>query len=144
MLSTELEGLLNAHAFLQVERPPALWAPEVDLEPFVRLLGEMIAAALVRNGQELAEVTLNVANVTVEADAAGGIPEGDFVAVTIRSRGDWSPETSWHPRDEPRPTLVSPDLQSAAVAAGAAYGYTRSSGDGEGSVTVFFRRAAAD
>jgi hypothetical protein len=41
MLATELEGLLNAHAFMRVERPPELWAPQGELEPFVRLLGEM-------------------------------------------------------------------------------------------------------
>jgi hypothetical protein len=143
MLATELEGLLNADAYVQVERPAALWAPEADLEPFVRLLGE-IAAALVRNGQQLAKVALNVANDSVEPEAAGRIPESDFVVVTIRGRGDWSPETSWHPRDEPGPILVNPDLHCAAVAAGAAYGYPRSSGDGEGSVTVFFRRVRPD
>ena len=48
----------------------------------------MIAAGLVRNGQELGEITLNVSNVTVEAAAAGPMPAGDFVAVTIRSGGD--------------------------------------------------------
>lgn len=141
MLSTELEALLNAHAFLKVERPPELWAPDADLEPFIRLLGEMIAAALVRNGQKLEEITLNVSNVTVEPPAAGRIPEGDFVAITIRRQGDWSTETSWEPDDKAGGPLVSADLRSAAFAAGASYGYTRAPGEGEGSVTVFFRRA---
>lgn len=141
MLAAELEGLLNAHPFLQVERPPTLWAPAADLEPFIRLLGEMIAAALVRNGHELAEITLNVSNVTVEPSAAGSVPEGDFVAITIGSQGDWSPETSWHPGDESGAALVSADLRSAATAAGASYGYTRALHDREGSVTVFFRRS---
>jgi hypothetical protein len=31
MLASELEGILNAHAFLRVERPPLLWEPDVDL-----------------------------------------------------------------------------------------------------------------
>jgi hypothetical protein len=141
MLAKELEGLLNAHAFLRVERPPELWAPQAELEPFIRLLGEMIAAALVRNGQKLEEVTLNVSNVTVEPEAAGQIPEGDFVGLTVRSAGDWSPEEAWHPAEDPEEaSLVSGDLLSAAVAAGGSYGYTRVSGDDEGSVTVFFRR----
>jgi hypothetical protein len=42
MLAGELEGLLKAHAFLWVERPPELWAPRAELEPLIRLLGEMI------------------------------------------------------------------------------------------------------
>jgi hypothetical protein len=144
MLETQLEGLLNAHAFLRVERPPELWAPQAELEPFIRLLGEMIAAALARNGQKLEEVTLNVSNVTVEPEAAGHVPEGHFVAITVRSRGDWSPEEAWHPAENPEEaSLVSGDLLSAAVAAGASYAYTRVSGDDEGSVTIFFRRLAA-
>jgi hypothetical protein len=142
LLATELEGLLNAHAFLRVERPPELWAPQAELEPFIRLLGEMIAAALARNGQKLEEVTLNVSNVRVEPKAAGPIPEGDFVALTVRSEGDWSPEGTWHPGEDPEEaSLVSGDLLSAAVVAGCSYGYTRVLGAEEGSVTVFFRRA---
>src|SRR6266545_960308 len=68
MLASELEGILNAHAFLRVERPPVLWETDVDLEAFIRALGEMIAAGLVRNGQELSEITLNVSNVTAAPD----------------------------------------------------------------------------
>jgi hypothetical protein len=49
-------GLLNAHAFLQVERPPTLWENACSLDAFVPLLGELIAAALVRNGGRLSEV----------------------------------------------------------------------------------------
>jgi hypothetical protein len=87
-------------------------------------------------------VTLNVSNVTVEPQAAGWVPEGDFVAITVRSGGDWSPEGAWHPAEDPEEApLASGDLRSAAVAAGASYGYTRVSADDEGSVTVFFRRA---
>jgi hypothetical protein len=143
MLANEFQALLNAHPYLRVERPSTVWTPEAELEPFIRLLGEMIAAGLARNGQQLAEITLNVSNVTVEPRAAGPIPEGDFVAITIRSTGDWSPETSWQPHAEPAPQLVSRDLESAARVAGVAYGYTRALPDDEGSVTVFLRRAHA-
>jgi hypothetical protein len=80
---------------------PSSGTPEADVEPFVRLLGEMISATLARNGQELAEVTLNVSNVTVAPGAAGPVPDGDFVAITIHSAGDWTPETSWRPDAEP-------------------------------------------
>lgn len=132
MISSELEGVLNAHAFLRVERPPELWAPATELEPFLRLLGELISAALVRNGNELGEVTLNVSNVVVEEDAAGLLPVGEHLAVSVSSAGDW-PETTW-------PQLVSDEIAEAAATAGAVAGYSRSL-DGEGSVVVLFRRS---
>jgi len=137
--ASELEGLLNAHAFLRVERPPELWAPNADLEPFVRLLGEMISAALVRNGGLLGEVTLNVANVTVEPES-GAVPPGDFVCVTIKSAGDWSPESTWQRDTGGGPALVGADLEAAARTAGAVYGYARVLDGGQGSVTLFFGR----
>ena len=137
MTPAELDGLLVAHTFLRIERPPQLWAPSSELEPFVRLLGELIAAGLVRNGGDLGELTLNVSNVTVEPEAADPIPPGDFVAVSIRGAGDWAPEVTW-PRDG---GFVSPDLPAAAVAAGTAYGYTRVLADGGGSVTVLVPRS---
>jgi hypothetical protein len=137
MLEGELAAILNAHSFLRVERPPTMWDPATELEPFVRLLGEMLSAGLVRNGGVLEELTLNVANVQVELDA-GEIPPGEYVAITIRGRGDWSPETTWPGGGR---LLVGRDLSAAASAAGAAYGYTRVLGDGEGSVTVFHARA---
>jgi hypothetical protein len=136
LTAAELEALLAAHAFLHVERPPELWQPASGLEAFIRLLGELIAAGLVRNGQDLGGLTLNVANVTVPAEAADPIPAGDFVAVTIRGAGDWSPEASW-PRGD---GFVSADLPGAAAAAGAAYGYSRVLADGGGSVTVLVPR----
>jgi hypothetical protein len=141
VLVSELEGLLRAHSFLQVERPPELWEPDAELESFVRLLGEMIAAALVRNEQELGEVTLNVSNVVVDESAADPMPAGEFVAVTIRSAGDWRPETTWHPGGEHDGSLVSGDLESALSAASASWAYTRDL-YGEGSVTVLFARVA--
>jgi hypothetical protein len=141
MRPTRLGPILDAHPYVQVERPPLLWDADVDDEAFIRLLGEMISAGLVRNGGVLEDVTLNVSNVTVDPDVADSIPHGDHVAVTIRARGDWSPEVTWrpaHPGDDP---LVGVDLQKAAAAAGATYGYSRVLGGGEGSVTVFFPRA---
>jgi hypothetical protein len=139
MTASELEGLLRAHSFLKVERPPELWEPDAELEPFIRLLGEMIAAGLVRNGQELGEITLNVSNVTVEASAAGPMPMGEFVAVTIRSSGDWSPEATWDPAAPHDGSLVSSNLEAALTAASAAWAYARDLG-GEGSVTVLYTR----
>jgi hypothetical protein len=130
----QLDALLRAHGFLRVERPPLLWEVAAEDVPLVRLLGEMIAAALAR-GTELADVILNVANVTVMP--GGDHPErpplaGDYVAFTIvAGAGAFLPERAW-PGSEP---LVSPDLDAAARAAGARYGYTR-----ERSVTVFLPR----
>ena len=141
MRAAELQAILNAHPYLRVERPPLLWGLSTEAEAFVRCLGEMIAAGLARNGVRLAEVTLNVSNVTVEPHAAGPMPAGDFVAVTIRGQGDWTPEATWDPRPAGRPPLVNPDLSAAAAKAGAAYGYTRALTDGDGSVTVLFERA---
>ena len=141
MRASELDGILNAHAFLRVERPPELWTTTVELEPFIRLLGELIAAALVRNGHKLAEITLNVSNVVVEPAAAGPAPEGDYVAITIRSPGDWGPEASWAPGEET--TMVSADVTAALTSAGASHAYTRVLADGEGSITAFFATGSA-
>ena len=140
MRASELDGILNAHAFLRVERPPKLRSTTVELEPFVRLLGEVIVAALARNGQKLEEITLNVSNVVVDAEAAGPSPEGEYVAVTIRSRGDWSPETAWTPGAET--TLISADLTAALASARASYAYTRRLAGAAGSITVFFEAVA--
>jgi hypothetical protein len=48
----DLEALLRAHPFMKVERPPQLWSPDTEDEPFLRMLGEMIALGLGR-GNEL-------------------------------------------------------------------------------------------
>jgi hypothetical protein len=143
MLASELEGILNSHAFLRVERPPMLWETDVDLEAFIRALGEMIAAGLVRNGQELSEITLNVSNVTVEPKAAGPMPAGDFVAVTIRSDGDWSPEATWDPAARHDGSLVGHDLETALTTASAAWACTRELGADVGSVTALYPRRTA-
>ena len=140
MEPAELAAILTAHAFLAVERPPELWSPDTDAELFLPMLGNMISAGLVRNGGELDAVTLNVSNVSVPAEDEPSIPPGEYVAVTIRGAGDWSPETSW-PAGPHR--LIGADLESAAAAAGAEYGYTRVLGPDEGSVTVLLPRAPA-
>jgi hypothetical protein len=98
---------------------------------------------LVRNGQELSEIMLNVSNVTVESDAAGPMPAGDFVAVTIRSGGDWSPETTWDPAARHDGSLVGRDLEAALTTASAAWAYTRELGADAGSVTVLYPRRTA-
>jgi hypothetical protein len=141
MRPVRLDPILNAHPYLRVERPPVLWNAEADDEAFLRLLGEMISAGLVRNGGELEGITLNVSNLTVEPDVGDSVPHGDHVSVTIRSRGDWSPEVTWRPDSAHATPLVNHDLQAAAAAVGAVFGYTRVLGEGEGSVTVFLPRA---
>ena len=141
--SLDLEPIVVAHSYLMVERPPTLWAVDADDERLIRLLGEMIAAGLVRNGGDLPSTVLNVSNVTVTAEAADPMAPGDFVAITIRGRGDWSPEVARRPMSNGDPPLANADLEAAAVAAGAAYCYTRVLGPDEGSVTAFFVRSCS-
>ena len=70
----DLDGPLRAQTAVKVERPPALWQADTEAEPFLALLGELIASGLGR-GNELADLTLNVANVVVEPDdEVGSIP----------------------------------------------------------------------
>jgi hypothetical protein len=136
----DLGPLLNAHAFLRVERPVLLWMADVDDELLIRTFGEMIAAALAR-GTELGDVVLNASNVTVERDSdpeSRGPAPGDYVALTISGAGDWSPEVAGTPTDQST-VLVNPDLHAAARAAAIPWAYTRSVPDG-GSVTIFLWR----
>jgi hypothetical protein len=121
--------------------PPEPWNLEADDEPFFRSLGELIATGLSR-GNELTDLTLSAANVTVDASAGGELPVGDLVAVTIRGRGDWSPERTWRPGrgDDPTP-FVSSDLEQALAASGAVHAYARQTAPDEGSITVFFERS---
>ena len=133
----DLEALLRAHAFMRVERPPRMWSPDVEDEPFLLMLGEMIALGLGR-GNELAELTLNVSNVVVEPDEEGGsIPEGDFVAITVRGTGDWDDHT-WRAGQGPTTGMLC-NVGPSADTAGAVYAYTRDLGS-EGSVTVLLPR----
>jgi hypothetical protein len=142
MRSADLEAVLAAHAYLRVERPPQLWDTDVELEAFLRLLGEMIAAGLVRNGGVLSEIALNVSNVTVEPEAGAAVPPGDFLALTVRSAGRWGPEATWQPGVTEVAPFVSADLEAAARHARAAYGYSRSLVDDQSSLTIFLRRTA--
>jgi hypothetical protein len=137
----DLEALLRAHAFMKVERPPLMWSPDIDDEPFLRMLGEMIALGLGR-GNELADLTLNVSNVTVgledEPDEEGAwIPEGDYVAVTVRGPGTWDDDT-WRAGQGPTKGLVC-NVGPAADTAGAVYAYVRNLVP-EGSVTALLPR----
>lgn len=135
----DLEALLRAHAFMKVERPPLLWSPDTDDEPFLRMLGEMIALGLGR-GIELEDLTLNVSNVTVEPDDEGEwIPEGDYVAITIRGAGVWEDDV-WRAGQGPTTGLLS-NVGPAADTAGAVFAYVRNLGT-EGSVTALLPRLA--
>jgi hypothetical protein len=131
----DLDALLHAHAFMRVERPPTLWEVDVLDEPFIRMLGELIVVGLLHH-DELSALTLNVGNVTVGDE---GLPApGDYVAITIRGRGDWGPEQTWTPSStEP---LWSADLDAAGREASASFAYLRRLGPDEGSITVFVPR----
>jgi hypothetical protein len=133
----DLDGPLRAQGALKVEWPPLLWEADTEAETFLALLGGLIALGLGR-GNELADLTLNVANVVVEPDEEGGsIPEGEFVGITVRGAGSWDDDV-WRPGTEST-TASLRELGPAAHAAGAVYAYERDLGP-EGSVTVFLPR----
>lgn len=136
----DLAALIRAHPFITIEHPPELWQPVADDGTFIRFFGELIAASLARNGGVLSAVTVNISNVIVDSSAAGPIPQGEFVAITGVGQGDWGPEITRRPESGANPPVVSGDLEAAAAAAGAAWIYTRSPGDGRGSVTALFPR----
>ena len=100
----------------------------------------MIALGLGR-GNEFGNLTLNVSNVVVEPDEddeeVEWIPDGEYVAITVRGVGAWNDDT-WRVGQEP-PTGLLSDVGPAADAAGAVYAYTRDL-VAEGSVTVFLPR----
>ena len=73
---------------MRVERPPSLWEVDVDDEPFIRMLGEMIVVGLLHHNV-LAELTLNASNVTVGDDGPDGVGSGDYVAISIKGPGEW-------------------------------------------------------
>jgi hypothetical protein len=136
----DLDALLNAHAFMRVERPPSLWEVEVDDEPFIRMLGEMIVVGLLHH-DVLAELTLNVSHVTVGDDGPDGVDAGDYVAISIRGPVEWEEDASWRP--ESTEPFWSHDLDAAVRAASASFAYRRRLGDDEGSITVFIHRSAS-
>jgi hypothetical protein len=134
----ELGNLLRAHGYLTVERPPELWDVDTTaLEPFVRAMGELLAAGLSRNGGNLEALVLSVANVHVDAAAASPMPVGDLVAVSVAAAGSWA-DARWAPGSDVR--FVSDDLPAAIEAAGAAHAYARRLTADSGSVTVLYRR----
>jgi hypothetical protein len=135
----DLEAHLRSHAFMKVERPPLMWSPDIEDGPFLLMLGEMIALGLGR-GTELADLTLNVSNVTVdpgEDKDVESIPEGDYVAVTVRGAGVWEDDL-WRAGQGATTGLLG-NVVTAAHAAGAVYAYTRNLGS-EGSVTALLPR----
>ena len=136
----DLEAHLRSHAFMKVERPPLMWSPDTEDEPFLLMLGEMIALGLGR-GTELADLTLNVSNVTVdpdeEDDDGESIPEGDYVAVTVRGAGVWEDDL-WRAGQGETTGLLG-NVGPAARVAGAVYVYSRNLGS-EGSVTALLPR----
>ena len=136
-----LEPLLRSHGFMRVERPPQMWEADTRDEDFLRVLGEMIALGLGR-GNELAELTLSVANVTAvpdEDDEHGWIPPGDYVAVSVRGGGSWD-DDRWRAGQGPTDGLLC-NVGPAADRAGAVYAYVRDLVSG-GSVTTLFPRLA--
>ncbi len=136
----DLEALHRAHGFMRVEQPPLLWSPDTEDEPFLRMLGAMIALGLGR-GNELEDLTLNVSNVVVGADEEDDevewVPDGEYVAITVRGAGEWDDDT-WRAGQGP---TVGPlcNVGPAADAAGAVYAYTRDLVP-EGSVTTVLPR----
>ena len=135
-----VEHVLRAHAYLRTEAPPEPWQPDADDATFFRLLGEMIVAGLAR-GNELGDLTLSFANVTVEPSAADPMPEGDLVSMSISGAGSWTPEGTWDRRRGGTPApFVSQELEAAALASDAVFAYVRQTGADEGSITAVFRR----
>lgn len=145
------EALVRAHGFMKTERPPEIWEADTEDVRLLPLLGEMISAGLC-GGAPLEELTLNVSNVVVPADAGSrgagsdgggeeghGPPVGEFVAVTVRGRTDLGPDHSWRPGHPPRPNLLLGRLETRLADAGALFAYVRRMPP-EGSVTVFLRR----
>ena len=136
----KLDGIVRAHEFMHIERPPVLWEADTQDEVFIRLLGEMIAFALQRS-PVVPTLTLNVVNVVVDAEASGHrMPAGEYVAVTVRGPGSGTPELVWRPN-----ALLTfgpfGDLDKAASKARAVWVYSRNLGE-EGSITAFFCRTA--
>jgi hypothetical protein len=139
------DEFLTAHGFMRTERPPLMWEADTDDERFIPLLGEMIVVGL-NAGNELAQLTLAVSNVTVEEDddepeETPWVEPGDYVAVTVRGPGRWSDDV-WRSGDGPTLGMLV-NVAPRADDAGAVYAYTRDL-DGEGALTVFLRRLARE
>ena len=140
----KLGPILNAHAFMKVERPPELWDVRTEDEPFIRLLGEMIAAGLSK-GAPLGELTLNASNVVVEqpdSDESRLPPAGDYVAITVSGDSDFGPDDTWHPQTSPSRRSLFERLHQELTVAEARYAYIRRAPT-HGSFTVFYSREHA-
>lgn len=135
----DLDALLNAHAFMRIERPPLLWEVDVLDEAFIRMLGEMIVVGLLHH-DVLAELTLNASNVTVDGDPPEGVAVGDYVAISVLGPGAWERDVAWTPASSE--LLWGRDLDAAARAASASFGYLRRLSDDEGSITVWIPRSS--
>jgi hypothetical protein len=132
-----LDGLLRAHGFLKVERPPELWEADTGLE-IVPLLGEMIAASLRHETLDLAELTLNASNMEVPEDyGPHGPPAGQFVALTVSGPVPRQPDTTWSPAAAPNGFFAS--VLEHLLAAKVRYAYIRDMRT-RGSITVFLSR----
>jgi len=59
--------------------------------------------------------------------------------MTVRGPGEWERDMTWTPVSAD--PLWSEDLDAAARAASVSFGYLRSSGQEEGSITVFIPRS---
>ncbi len=139
------DEILTAHGFMRTERPPLMWEADTEDERFIPLLGEMIVVGL-NAGNEPAQLTLAVSNVTVEEDdddepETPWVEPGDYVAVTVKGPGRWSDDV-WRSGDGPTLGMLV-NVAPRADDAGAVYAYTRDL-DGEGAVTVFLRRLARE
>jgi hypothetical protein len=138
LAADELAALLRAHAYVHVDRPPTLWDLDThSLEAFIRVTGEFLAAGLARNGGELSALRLGVSNVVVAPEAAGSLPAGQYVAVSIAGSGRWA-DGRWRPGTGDQ--LISPDLTRALAGAGAVHAYSRMLGADSGAVTALFTR----
>jgi len=134
------DALLRAHGFMRVERPPEIWEADTEDVRFLPLLGEMIAAGL-GTGTPLAELTLNVSNVVVEATPGddSSLPRpGEYVAVTVRGQADYGPDATWPGPSAAGSTLLQ-RLEERLTTAGARYAYVRRLPP-TGSLTVFLSR----
>jgi hypothetical protein len=138
----ELDGLLRAHAFMKVERPPELWHVETEDDRFLPMLGEMIVVGL-GAGSDLSELTLAVSNVVVDPDddphEQPSLDPGEYVAITVRGPGAWGDDV-WHPAEGPTQGLLT-NLAPRADDAGAVLAYARDLGAGGGAVTVVLPRS---
>jgi hypothetical protein len=131
----KLDAVLLTRGFA-VERPPSLWEADVQDEAFIRLLSKLMMFVLNRR-KNVSYLTLRVSNVVIEADAGSEhVPGGDYVALTVRGRGETTAELEWP--NEPFDPFG--DLEGAAATAKSVLVYTRGLGD-KGSITALFRRS---